>query len=175
MESSRENHANKSSLFLWLNVRWRHWKCATHSLRLQPSIVCMPQLQPWCLAALVSGTQISHDNDRASWSSVCHSHIEWGCNSQCDWQGRSARGLLQFEEYRIEWSCLNKKKQPFTTLLSAYAIIYRQFTIRNNSQIRNWIKQRYFRHPVIKICPGNPDQLVSRTYPDEITVRIGYI
>ena len=26
---------------------------ATHSSRLQPSIICMPQLQPWCLAALV--------------------------------------------------------------------------------------------------------------------------
>ena len=26
---------------------------ATHSSRLQPSAICMPQLQAWCLAALV--------------------------------------------------------------------------------------------------------------------------
>ena len=28
-------------------------RLATHSSRLQPSIICMPQLQPWCSAALV--------------------------------------------------------------------------------------------------------------------------
>ena len=50
---------------------------ATHSSKLQPSIICMPQLQPWCSAALVPKfTTLTSgqpwDNDLASWFSVLH-------------------------------------------------------------------------------------------------------
>ena len=54
MEPSRKCHAFELNLFLWRNARGRHWKCGyTHSSRLQPSSICMPQLQSWCSAALV--------------------------------------------------------------------------------------------------------------------------
>ena len=55
-ESSRKSHAIELILYMWHYARWCHWKCyvATYSSKLQPSIICMPQLQPWCLAALVT-------------------------------------------------------------------------------------------------------------------------
>ena len=53
---------------------------ATHSSRLQPSLICMPQLQPWCSAATHiqiydhedrdDGSDQPWDIDRASWSSL---------------------------------------------------------------------------------------------------------
>ena len=54
---------------------------ATHSSWLQPSIICMPHLQPWCLDALVpeliydpgvrdGGSGQPWVNDRTSWSGI---------------------------------------------------------------------------------------------------------
>ena len=53
MEPSRKSHAIELRLFLWHNAIWCTESVATHSSRLQPSIICMTKLQHWCSAALV--------------------------------------------------------------------------------------------------------------------------
>ena len=76
----------------------------THSLRLHPSIICMPYLQPSC-----SGTQIyaevsdegsdqPWDNDWASWSSV----LPWTRASAIKYMSMKNRKCSQYF-FRIVW------------------------------------------------------------------------
>ena len=53
LEPSQKSHAIELSYFCGALPDDATESVATHSSRLQPSIICMPQLQLWCSAALV--------------------------------------------------------------------------------------------------------------------------
>ena len=68
-ETIPKESCNWIKLFLWYFARW-------HQLRMPPSTICMPQLQPVQLypnydpVVRDEGSGQPWDNDRASWSSV---------------------------------------------------------------------------------------------------------
>ena len=82
--------------------------------RLQPSIICMPQLQPWCSAALVP-----------EFTSIWSSHLTcaWPVLDRCFWSFIIGRTLLQWPGQTYQWEHRCRRVNSFVQSTSRFNIL----------------------------------------------------